>query len=86
MAKSVSQKLGFSFENALKRITSQGHSITFKDYPRVANLIKRYSYLSYQGVSGQISFNEVGENLLSIVEFGDLYQLSPSPYACQQNL
>ena len=86
MAQQVSEKLGFTFEESLKRITSDGHSVTFRDFPKVANLIKRHSYLSYQGVSGQINFNDVGENVLSVVDFGELYDLSPRPYACQKSL
>lgn len=68
MAFQVSHRLGISFEESMRRITSSGLSISDSDYPNIVDLINYHGKLSYSGYSGRILFDVLGDNVTANLE------------------
>jgi ABC-type branched-subunit amino acid transport system substrate-binding protein len=63
MAKQIQQSKDIDFKQALTFITSDGHSISYKDYPNIVSLANEHTALSYKGYTGRVKFDENGNNI-----------------------
>ncbi len=63
MAKQLEFELKVSHSQAIKRLTSDGQSVGYENFSDIKKLYQLHGELSYQGVSGQVKFNQIGNNV-----------------------
>lgn len=65
MAKQLEQAFNIPHSKAIRQLTEHGHSITYNDYANITSLYRRHKNLTYNGVSGPVRFDHLGNNIFA---------------------
>lgn len=82
MAKQLELTQGLTFAEAMQNVASTGKPVTYSDYGRISNLLKRHKRLSYSGYSGRVLFDSNGDNVTANLKLYALEELPSSERPC----
>ncbi|WP_164503603.1 ABC transporter substrate-binding protein [Pleionea sediminis] len=79
MGQTLAERFNLSMKEAVNAIASDGYPIKYSDFPNLIELYKKHKKFQYQGYSGRVHFNSVGDNLVAYMKLYPLAETDKNP-------